>query len=548
MAMLPSVPPLTPARPDEILLPAQPWFIAADAVPRARSPTSCRCRGVAAGAEARFPRAGAALLVHPGAALGRRRRRLVRRPADGRRRRDAVRPARARLRGARLRRRILPPPRAALSAVAAGGAGRGAARAAARRSCCWCASSAARRCRAGPTWCRRSSARCCGRWSRCCCNAAAAVALARRTADADRAMARRLLFTRAGAATATRRAASARPSCATPSASCSCSSAAWASPASLVLVAFGALFGALRLPAGRPARALPDARRGQPHRDRADRAQPRRDHRPQRRRAGAELFGLHARDHAVAREEPRRDDRRARRGRRRAAARPQALPQAARGVEELREPADPHAAHRRGGRALRRQPLPLPRRRDQGAPVPPVSVRRGRLARRRLHRPHQRPATSSASTSGTRRPTTRAPTTSARSASSCRYERELHGTTGVEQVEVDAGGRAVRTLSRTPPIAGNNLTLSLDIKLQQVAEDGVRRPPRRAGRDRPANRRRAGVRLQARLRSRTCSSTASTRRTGRSSTTRPTSRCSTGRCAAPIRRARRSSRSWRSAR
>ena len=34
------------------------------------------------------------------------------------------------------------------------------------------------------------------------------------------------------------------------------------------------------------------------------------------------------------------------------------------------------------------------------------------------------------------------------------YERELHGTTGVEEVEVDAGGRAVRTLSRTPPIVG----------------------------------------------------------------------------------------------
>jgi penicillin-binding protein 2 len=51
------------------------------------------------------------------------------------------------------------------------------------------------------------------------------------------------------------------------------------------------------------------------------------------------------------------------------------------------------------------------------------------------------------------------------------YERELHGTTGVEQVEVDAGGRAVRTLSRTPPIAGNDLRLSLDIKLQQVAEE-----------------------------------------------------------------------------
>src|SRR5256884_6912987 len=50
------------------------------------------------------------------------------------------------------------------------------------------------------------------------------------------------------------------------------------------------------------------------------------------------------------------------------------------------------------------------------------------------------------------------------------YERELHGTTGWEEVEVDAGGRAVRTLSRTPPRSGNNLKLSLDIKLQQAAE------------------------------------------------------------------------------
>jgi penicillin-binding protein 2 len=51
------------------------------------------------------------------------------------------------------------------------------------------------------------------------------------------------------------------------------------------------------------------------------------------------------------------------------------------------------------------------------------------------------------------------------------YERELHGTTGVEEVEVDAGGRAVRTLSRTPPVSGNNLRLSLDIGLQQAAEE-----------------------------------------------------------------------------
>lgn len=50
------------------------------------------------------------------------------------------------------------------------------------------------------------------------------------------------------------------------------------------------------------------------------------------------------------------------------------------------------------------------------------------------------------------------------------YERDLHGITGFEQVETDAGGRAVRTLSRTPPVSGNNLRLFLDSRLQQVAE------------------------------------------------------------------------------
>jgi penicillin-binding protein 2 len=50
------------------------------------------------------------------------------------------------------------------------------------------------------------------------------------------------------------------------------------------------------------------------------------------------------------------------------------------------------------------------------------------------------------------------------------YEKELHGITGFEEVETDAAGRAVRVLSRTPPISGNNLKLSLDAKLQEVAE------------------------------------------------------------------------------
>src|SRR6185369_14376856 len=50
------------------------------------------------------------------------------------------------------------------------------------------------------------------------------------------------------------------------------------------------------------------------------------------------------------------------------------------------------------------------------------------------------------------------------------YETELHGTTGIEQVEVDANGRGVRTLSRTAPTAGNNLVLTLDLELQKVVE------------------------------------------------------------------------------
>jgi penicillin-binding protein 2 len=57
------------------------------------------------------------------------------------------------------------------------------------------------------------------------------------------------------------------------------------------------------------------------------------------------------------------------------------------------------------------------------------------------------------------------------------YEGVLHGTTGFEQVETDASGRIVprgtnvRTLApRTPPVPGNNLALTLDIRLQQAAE------------------------------------------------------------------------------
>ena len=50
------------------------------------------------------------------------------------------------------------------------------------------------------------------------------------------------------------------------------------------------------------------------------------------------------------------------------------------------------------------------------------------------------------------------------------YEKQLHGITGYDEIEVSAGGRAVRTLSRTSPTPGNNLILSVDIELQKIIE------------------------------------------------------------------------------
>ncbi|MDR3352690.1 MAG: penicillin-binding protein 2 [Zoogloeaceae bacterium] len=51
-----------------------------------------------------------------------------------------------------------------------------------------------------------------------------------------------------------------------------------------------------------------------------------------------------------------------------------------------------------------------------------------------------------------------------------RYEFDLHGTTGHEQVEVDHQGRAVRVLARSAPVPGSDLALTLDVPLQKMAE------------------------------------------------------------------------------
>lgn len=49
------------------------------------------------------------------------------------------------------------------------------------------------------------------------------------------------------------------------------------------------------------------------------------------------------------------------------------------------------------------------------------------------------------------------------------YERQLHGIAGFKQVEIDSSGRMVRSLSRTAPVSGENLVLTIDAGLQEMA-------------------------------------------------------------------------------
>jgi len=50
------------------------------------------------------------------------------------------------------------------------------------------------------------------------------------------------------------------------------------------------------------------------------------------------------------------------------------------------------------------------------------------------------------------------------------YESVLHGKTGYQEVEVDNHGRVIRVLKEVPPVAGKNITLTLDLHLQQYVE------------------------------------------------------------------------------
>lgn len=50
------------------------------------------------------------------------------------------------------------------------------------------------------------------------------------------------------------------------------------------------------------------------------------------------------------------------------------------------------------------------------------------------------------------------------------YEDSLHGQVGYEEVETNARGRVLRVLKRTDPIPGKDITLTLDLNLQEAAE------------------------------------------------------------------------------
>ncbi len=54
------------------------------------------------------------------------------------------------------------------------------------------------------------------------------------------------------------------------------------------------------------------------------------------------------------------------------------------------------------------------------------------------------------------------------------YEDILHGRVGYKNVETNALGRVLREVSRTPPVPGEDIYLTIDIKLQALAEKALR--------------------------------------------------------------------------
>lgn len=54
------------------------------------------------------------------------------------------------------------------------------------------------------------------------------------------------------------------------------------------------------------------------------------------------------------------------------------------------------------------------------------------------------------------------------------YEGQLHGMVGYKNIEVNVQGRELRVLDKIPPVPGNNIWITLDARIQAVAEDNLK--------------------------------------------------------------------------
>lgn len=54
-----------------------------------------------------------------------------------------------------------------------------------------------------------------------------------------------------------------------------------------------------------------------------------------------------------------------------------------------------------------------------------------------------------------------------------KWQNQLNGVRGGEQIEVDAAGRKLRVISRKPPVPGANIGLTIDREMQALAEKGL---------------------------------------------------------------------------
>ena len=143
---------------------------------------------------------------------------------------------------------------------------------------------------------------------------------------------------------------------------------------------------------------------------------------------------------------------------------------------QLRCGAGQAATHRRGARSLRRAPA-----RVSGVEIRPRLTRYYPLGASSVHAIGYVGAISEEDKKRSIIDDYAGTTLTGKSGVERAYEKELHGRAGVQQLLVNAQGRSVERigneavkLERHEPIAGNDLFLTIDLRVQQVAEEALR--------------------------------------------------------------------------